>query len=92
MDACLDSKLDFPISRSALEELISFCLLNNCFVFNDIFYSQQRETPMGSSLSVRIAEIVMQKIENEIISNLSEKILFWPRYVDDIFFIAKDSP
>ena len=63
IEACLDSKIEFSISKSALEELISFCLFNNCFVFNCIFYSQHRGTPMGSSLPVRIAEIVKQKIE-----------------------------
>ena len=55
IDACLDSKIEFPISMSDFEELISFCLFNNCFVFNGIFYGQQRGTPKGSSLSVRIA-------------------------------------
>ena len=66
IDTCLYSKIEFPISMSAFEEFISFCLFNNCFVVNGIFYSQQRGTPMGYSLSVRIAEIVRQKIENEI--------------------------
>ena len=45
---------------------------------------------MGSALSVRIAEIVMQKIENEI-NILSEKIFFWRRYADDVFLITKNS-
>ena len=45
---------------------------------------------MGSSLFVRIAEIFMQKIKNEINCYLSEKKLFWRRYVNDLFFIAEN--
>ena len=47
-------------------------------------------TLMRSSLSVRIAEIVMKKTVKEINCYLYEKILFWRRYIDDVFFIAED--
>ena len=75
IEVCLDSKIEFPISMSALEELISFCFSNNCFVFNGAFHRQHKRTPMRSSLNVRVAEVVMQKTERKISSYLSEKNL-----------------
>ena len=39
---------------------------------------------MGSPVSVVIAEIVMQTIENQIFDRSSNNHLFWYRYVDDI--------
>ena len=46
---------------------------------------------MGSPLSVRIAEVVMQFLENKINSHLDKQIHFWKRYVDDIFRITSQS-
>ena len=46
---------------------------------------------MGSTLSVRITEIVMQRLANEIVKVFSEKILFWRCYVDDIVLIVNKS-
>ena len=43
---------------------------------------------MNSSLFVCVAEIEMQKLENEV-NCLSEKILFWRKYIDDIFLMLK---
>ena len=46
---------------------------------------------MGSALSVGVADIVMQRFENDIVKVFSEKNLFWQRYVDDIFLIVDKS-
>ena len=40
-------------------------------------------TPMGSPVSVVIAEIVMQDIEKQIMNN-NDSIFFWYHFVDDI--------
>ena len=46
---------------------------------------------MGSPTSVVIAELVMQKIENQIFDNCPVEIKIWKRYVDDVFaVIPKD--
>ena len=46
---------------------------------------------MGSPISVVIAELVMQKIENQIFDNCPVEIKIWKRYVDDVFaVIPKD--
>ena len=90
-EACLNPKFNLPLSPNVIQKLVSFCLLNNCFSFNNIFYSQSKGTPMGSALSVCVAEIVMQRLENKIVKVFSEKNLFWQRYVDDIFLIVDKS-
>lgn len=43
---------------------------------------------MGSSVSVPLAEIVMQEIENQICSNSPYPIKFWRRYMDDVIAIV----
>ena len=90
-EACLNSDFDLPLSPDVIQKLISFCLLNNRFSFNNIFYSQPKGTPMGSALSVLVEEIVMQKLENETVKVFSEKNLFCRCYVDDIFLVVDKS-
>ena len=47
---------------------------------------------MGSPLGPVLANIFMVELEQLLIPTLSNKILFWKRYVDDtICFIKKDS-
>ena len=46
---------------------------------------------MASLLSVWVAEIVMQRLENEIVKVFTEKNLFWHHYVHDIFLIIDKS-
>ena len=45
-------------------------LSSNCFIFNNVFYHHINGTLMGSSSSVRIAEIVMLHIDAKINSFL----------------------
>ena len=45
---------------------------------------------MGSFPTVRIAEIIMQFLENKINSHLERKVYFWKPYVDDIFIITSE--
>ena len=46
---------------------------------------------MGSPVSVVIAEMVMQNIENQIFSNPPCDILLWKRYVDDCLVIIQEN-
>lgn len=64
-------------------------MCNNYFKFQNSYYKQITGTAMGCPASVPIAEIVMQSIENNINSLLPDEILFWRRYVDDVFIISK---
>ena len=40
---------------------------------------------MGYALAVRVAEIVMERLENEIVKNFPEKKMFWQCHVHHIF-------
>ena len=73
------------LNSSEILKLMEICLEATCFCYNDQIYKQIHGMPMGSPVSVVIAEIVMQHIENLILSNDSFVFQFWFRYVDDIF-------
>ena len=65
-------------------EMVSLCFEASFFKFNGTVFRQVTGTPMGSPMSVVIAEIVMQNIEKSIMNLISDRIVFWYRYVDDI--------
>lgn len=68
--------------------LLNECLNNTYFQYNDELYLQTEGCPMGSPISGTVADIFLQKLENHIISQ-NPKILFWKRYVDDVFAIIE---
>jgi Reverse transcriptase (RNA-dependent DNA polymerase)/GIY-YIG catalytic domain len=69
-------------------ELLKICLKSTYFKYDDTFYHQTEGTAMGSPISPVVAELYMQSLENEIVPK-SRHILFWRRYVDDIFAIIR---
>lgn len=83
-----NSSIPPPFDIDVFLDLIDFCMRQNCFRYKDKYYRQIKGTAMGSPVSVHIAEIVMQFIENEINVRLGRKIYFWSRYVDDIFVVS----
>jgi hypothetical protein len=65
-------------------------VINNCFfTFNNNHYHQISGSPMGSPVSPVVANLVMEHLEETVLSNLTFKPLLYLRYVDDIFCIAK---
>ena len=67
--------------------LLKFCL-NACdFVFDGLFYHQAHGCPMGSPVSVPVANLVMEHVENKIFSSNDFDVLFWRRYVDDTWVV-----
>ncbi|XP_076032986.1 uncharacterized protein LOC143020450 [Oratosquilla oratoria] len=53
-------------------------------------YHQRIGTHMGSPISVILAEITMQRFENEVLSAAPTSLKLWMWYVDDVFAILKD--
>ena len=43
---------------------------------------------MGSPISITVADVYLQKLEKEILP-LNPKVIFWKRYVDDVFAIIE---
>lgn len=77
-----------------IKELITMLktvLEQNYFIFNDSYYIQEDGLAMGSPLSSIMAEVYLNHVENlHILSDKNpqkDKILFYKRYVDDIFLI-----
>ena len=64
-------------------DLLHLCLTSTYFQYNGKHYKQLHGTAMGSPVSVVVAEIVMQNIEEHGLATYSEILPLWLRYVDD---------
>ncbi|BHF63431.1 hypothetical protein SprV_0200642300 [Sparganum proliferum] len=79
-----DNPIDIPTHR--VLEMLKFCLNNYC-QFDGKCYQQVKGTPMGSPSSGLLAELVLQRLEQEVVQSFQPKT--WLRYVDDTFVIVK---
>ena len=70
-------------------QLVQLCFEATLFQYNNSYIRQITGTPMGSPVSVVLAEIVMQKIEQLVIPIICDHIMFWYRYVDDVLACIK---
>ena len=74
-----NTKLTFECFNEALK-----LILNNAYLqFKDKYYLQTHGLPMGGPISSIIANLVLNKIETEIITTNKHLISFYMRYVDD---------
>ncbi|UYV81733.1 hypothetical protein LAZ67_20002153 [Cordylochernes scorpioides] len=81
--------LDFPFSTDALIDLIKLCLEHNYFSHQNKFYRQIKGLPMGNPISSALANIFMDQIDQVVTESKQLKIIFWKRYIDDIFCITE---
>ena len=72
------------MSYNAFETLLKFCTNNSYFEFNGKFYRQLTGGPMGSSLTVELAEMRVQKWEYQALEHCPVPIHFWKHFVDDM--------
>ena len=66
-------------------DLLNLCLTSTYFRYNGKHYKQSHGTAMGSPVSVVVAEIVMQNIEEQALATYTRTVPLWLRYVDDTF-------
>ena len=66
-----------------LMDLLHLCLNSTYFQYNGKHYKQLHGTAMGSPVSVVVAEIVMQNIEEQALATYSETLRLWLHYIDD---------
>ena len=80
-----NSTIELPLPTDDLMDLLSLCLTSTYFQYNSTHYKQLHGTAMGSSVSVVVAEIVMQNIEERALATCKRTLPLWLRYVDDTF-------
>ena len=66
-------------------DLLNLCLTSTYFRYNGKHYKELHGTAMGSPVSVVVAEIVMQNIEESALSTFQQTITLWLYYVDNTF-------
>ena len=71
------------LSINDIIQLLEFCLKATYFSFRGQFYQQIFGTAMGSPVSVIVADMVMENIEQRALTSFSHPPIFWKRYVDD---------
>ena len=72
-----------PLPTEDIMDLLNLCLTSTYFQYNGKHYKQLHGTAMGSPVSVVVAEIVMQNIEESALSTCRQTIPLWlRRYVD----------
>ena len=64
-------------------ELLEFCLSATFLGFRGSVYRQTFGTAMGSPVSVTIANLVMEDVEERALATADVRPQFWKRYVDD---------
>ena len=74
---------ELPISKEEIIDLLKLCLESTFFQYNGRFYRQLHGTAMGSPVSVVVAEIVMQQLEERALSTYPNPPSFWFRYVEE---------
>ncbi|XP_076062449.1 uncharacterized protein LOC143037781 [Oratosquilla oratoria] len=77
------------LTAKELMGLVDLCLDSTFFKFRDKIYHQKVGTPMVSPISVVLAEIAMQRYEEEVLKDAPPSLKLWVRYVDNVFVIMK---
>ena len=71
------------LSINNIIQLLEFCLKATYFSFRGKYYQQIFGTAMSFPVSVVIADIVMENIEQRALNSFSHPPIFWKRCVDD---------
>ena len=77
------SLLPAHFSITALDTLISFCLDHSYFEYNGSFYRQTEGGPMGSPLTVALAEVRVTNIESLALASSADPPSLYKHFVDD---------
>ena len=72
--------------------LLEFCLNATYMSLRGKVYQQTFGTAMGSPVSVMVANIVMEDVEERALTSYEIQLPFWKRYVDDICTVMGPTP
>ena len=71
------------LSADQVVQLLKFCLDATFLAYREDFYQQTFGTAMGSPVSVTVANLIMEDVEQRALSSYPSPPPFWKRYVDD---------
>ncbi|XP_061388861.1 uncharacterized protein LOC133323976 [Musca vetustissima] len=76
------------MTKALFSSILTFCIKDNrYFTYNDKVYKQKKGLPMGSPASPIVADIVMEKLLDTCMEQLTTKPTLVTKYVDDLFVI-----
>ncbi|CAH8568118.1 unnamed protein product [Dicrocoelium dendriticum] len=87
-DAVRLHHVDVGLSNERLKQLLLMCTRNVQFLFDGKIYRQKDGVAMGSPLGPLLADVFMSKLENNYLNGVIDKLVYYGRYVDDIFCIS----
>ena len=89
-DVIFDNNQSMSITKPQLKKLFVFATSQTHFLFNNEIYDQTDRVAIGSPLGPALANLFMGYHENKWLnSEESSTVLFYKRYVDDIFCLFK---
>ena len=77
------------LNSNEIISLLHFVLSNNYCIYDDKIYKQIHGCAMGSPVSLVVAHLCMEAIEEVAINTFEIQPKVWKRYVDDSFCIIK---
>ncbi|XP_023220192.1 carboxypeptidase D-like [Centruroides sculpturatus] len=95
LEPCFCALRDFlfqaspPGYHKQVLELAHLMCYTSFFTFNQRIYLQERGVPMGSPLSGDLCELIVRKLDNQVLQSFNAEIVLYMHYVDDILIIWK---
>ena len=73
-ETAIQSTVELPLPTEGIMDLLNLCLTSTYFQYNGKHYKQLHGTAMGSSVSVAVAEIAMQHVEERALATCRQTI------------------
>ena len=80
-----DYGLRTSLAKNEVVSLLEFCLGATYLSYKGETFQQVFGTAMGSPVSVTVDNLVMEDIEQRVLTSCTIQPPFWKRYVDDTF-------
>ena len=88
--AVQQSTVKLPLPTEDIMDLLNLCLTSTYSQYKGKHYKQLHGTAMGSPVSVVVAEIVTQHVEERALATCRQTIPLWLCYVDTFTAVHKD--